>query len=111
MAGVTDKGGGAIRCAPTGSGDRLGIPFGIVRLQQQIVDADAIVARKPHQQIVRQGLNARFDIAVFSLGNSDAIGNLPLREIMVLSQIFDAVFQTGSTTLTSKLSRSGCPQL
>jgi len=73
---------------------RSGLPLiaiGAAGLHQEIVDADTAVSGKPDEQFVRERLGPGLKIAVFSLCDTDRGGDLLLRQIMILAQIFDSV--------------------
>lgn len=71
--------------------DVLWISLWLVGLVEQIVDADLVELRQPNQNLVGQRLRAGLNIAVLPLRNPNGIGDVLLRVIMVLPQIFDPV--------------------
>lgn len=69
----------------------LFISLFVVCLHQNIVDACVVKSGKLYQYFIGQGLNTRFDIAVFSLRYSDFFRNLLLSKVAVLAQVLYSV--------------------
>ena len=69
-------------------------PSGVIRLPKQVVNADMIKVSKFDKDIRGKLLSPGFEIAVFSLRNTDGIRDLLLRKIVIFTQIPDSVAHT-----------------
>ena len=61
----------------------------MIRQAQQIINACPVISGQPDQQLVCPLLHARFQIAIFPLGDADSLRDLLLLQIPVFSHCLD----------------------
>lgn len=82
----------------------LHVSLRVIRLSEQIVNAYMIIVCQSHQYFIRELLSAGFQIAVFSLGDTDGVGKLLLGQVAIFSHIPYSIAQlTTSTPALRKL--------
>lgn len=69
----------------------LCVSFWVVCLAEKVINAHLIMVGQLHEQFIGELLGAGFQIAVFSLGDADAVSDLLLGQVVILPQIPDPV--------------------
>ena len=87
-------------------GSWVSVSSTVVGLTEDIIDADVIEVREPHQNFVRQGLGSGFQVTVFPLGEANLVCQLLLRQVRILSQIADSVLHEGLTPFDGFLTKN-----